>query len=71
VRTATRLGGFTPIGLPQNTDNLFDAVRFAFHEHFSISFKKYSPIFWVNYLKSPQAVMQVATGSHPAALDHS
>jgi hypothetical protein len=38
LRSAKRLDGFTSIGLPQNTDNLFDAVRFAFNEYFSISY---------------------------------
>jgi len=27
-----RLSGFTPIGLPQNADNLFSTMRFAFHQ---------------------------------------
>ena len=29
-------------------------MRFAFHEYFSISFKKYSPPTWVNYKRSSQ-----------------
>jgi phosphate-selective porin len=29
-------------------------MRFAFHEYFSISFKKYSPLTWVNYRRSSQ-----------------
>ena len=52
--TSNRLGGFTPIGLPQNANNLFGIMRFAFHEYFSISFKKYSPLTWVNYRRSSQ-----------------
>ena len=34
MRPAYRLRGFTAIGLPQNTDHLSGAMRFAFHEYF-------------------------------------
>ena len=50
----SQLGSLTAIGLPQNSNNLFDTMCFAFHEHFSISFKKYPPLTWANYMSSYQ-----------------
>ena len=50
------LGRFTPIGLAQNPDNFFGAVRFTFHEYSSVGRKKYSHRNWGNYRRSLQTI---------------
>jgi len=50
--SANRLTGLAAIGLAKNTDNLFRAMRLAFHEYPSIGSKKYSHCKWGNYRRS-------------------
>ena|GEM_PF-3029130 len=50
--TANRLGGFTPIGLPQYANNLFGTMRLPFMSISPFRIKKYSPLTWVNDRRS-------------------
>jgi hypothetical protein len=55
MRSANRLTGLAAIRLAKNTDNLFRAMRLAFHEYPSIGSKKYSHCKCGNYRRSRQS----------------
>ena len=54
-----------PLSIPpsvcRKTRRISATMRFAFHEHFSISFKKYSRPTWANYRRSAEA-SRICTG---------
>ncbi|MSR84300.1 MAG: tetratricopeptide repeat protein [Candidatus Latescibacteria bacterium] len=56
---AHRLGRFTPVGLPQNPNDLFDAVDFPLHEYPSVDLKKYSHPKWRKFEGSCQLLRQL------------